>query len=111
MDIDITGIALALITSVLGGKFLWDYLKKNRALKSKENIAKMTIAGSDKKELLGYIEKQNAVLEAKLNALEIECDKLREENKQQAAQIAVLTERLWHYTNRSRGTGGNKKIQ
>lgn len=107
MELDVTQVLLALITSVLGGKFLWDYLKKNRALKSKENLAKMSMQSGDKKELLTYIEKQNSELAARVKALETDLDKMREENKAQAAQIAVLTERLWHYTNKSRG--GKKK--
>lgn len=107
MEIDVTQISLALITSVLGGKFLWDYLQKTRTLKSKENLAKMSLQSGDKKDLLLYIEKQNSLLEAKVKALEVECEKLREENKVQAAQIAVLNERVWHYANRSRG--GTKK--
>lgn len=103
MESGITEIALALITTVLGGKFLWDYLKKNRTLKSKENMAKMSLQSGDKKELLGYLEKQNTSLLNKMELLEEECDQLREENKNQASQIAVLNERLWHYASRSRG--------
>ena len=103
MDSQITEIALALITTVLGGKFLWDYLKKSKTLKSKENMAKLTMQSGDKKELLGYLEKQNNSLLVKMEALEEECDQLREENKNQASQIAVLNERLWHYASRSRG--------
>jgi len=103
---DYTQIILAFITTVLGGKFLWDYLSKTRALRNKEKLAKMSMYSGDKKELLSYLEKQNEILTKKIDALEQECAKLRAENKEHAAQIAVLNERVWHYANKSRGSKG-----